>query len=108
MNRSRFNTDYVWGIGSYNNWYQKDSQPPTEGHIDLRTYFELEYVEMDIHLNLDGDTPKVRICVVSNDKPMKEVMLCHAKDNDRDGFHISIYIMDIQELLIIAAPLKQQ
>ena len=61
MNKSEINTEYVSGIGSFNNWSQEDKHPPKEGHTDLSTYIEIKCVEMDIHLNLHGDKPEMKI-----------------------------------------------
>ena len=84
MNIDYINKTYFWGIGANNNWFQKGgSHGKREGESYLRQYIRLECVEIDVYLNLDKDKPEMKICAVSNGKPLRESRLYDPKDNDK-------------------------
>ena len=73
---------YVWGYDACGDYYQKDGIYP-EWCPDIEEYIRLEYVEIDVHLNLDKNVPEMKMCAVRDDKPLKEVILLNPKDNDQ-------------------------
>ena len=52
MNSDEYATQFVWGIGANNNWYQSEYNKQ-EGERRLKQYIRLECVEIDVWLDLD-------------------------------------------------------
>eukprot|EP01083_Nonionella_stella_P007680 22104_1 len=79
LNASEYATTYVWAIGVNNNWYPGNDYTD----CDTKKYFRLEYVELDVLLDLSSTKPELKICEVnSNDKQsLKETILRDIKEN---------------------------
>ena len=80
LNGMKFDKKYVWAIGAANNWYPgRDFK--TEKNF--KQYIRLEYVEIDVLLNLDRALPEMKICAVNKETPLKETRLYDIKENDQ-------------------------
>ena len=84
LNRSSFGTNGVWAIGANDNYYRAGyGDAFIKGGSDIKKYFVLEYVEMDVYLNLDGDEPEMKMCVVNDKEPLREVVLSASKKDPK-------------------------
>merc|ERR1712228_644088 len=77
LNNKAFGNKYVWAIGLNNNWY------PSQNVIrcDTKKEFRLEYVELDILLDLDSK--KLKICRVDDKDEIVETIMTNAPENDK-------------------------